>query len=225
MTLEEYFGRWMRVIDKRELESVLSKLGPEYKRKPICPAQNNVFKAFEVCPYDKLKVVMLGQDPYPQKGVATGILFGNKEGTRDKDLSPSLQIIKEAAINFEIPHNCIIFDPTLESWAKQGILMINSALTVEMNKIGSHVMLWRPFIASLLKKLSENETGIIYVLFGKQAQTFKPYINKQFNTVLEENHPAYFARTGETMPHTVFEQISKLTKGMCGMPITWYQEY
>ena len=225
MTLEEYFGRWMRVIDKRELESVLSKLGPEYKRKPICPTQSDVFKAFEVCPYDKLKVVMLGQDPYPQKGVATGILFGNKEGTRDKDLSPSLQIIKEAAINFEIPHNCIIFDPTLESWAKQGILMINSALTVEMNKIGSHVMLWRPFIASLLKKLSENDTGIIYVLFGKQAQTFKPYINKQFNTVLEENHPAYFARTSEAMPHTVFEQISKLTKGMYGMPITWYQEY
>lgn len=225
MTLEEYFGRWMRVIDKRELESVLSKLGPEYKRKPICPAQSNVFKAFEVCPYDKLKVVMLGQNPYPQKGVATGILFGNKEGTRDEDLSPSLQIVKEAAINFEIPHNCIIFDPTLESWAKQGILMINSALTVEMNKVGSHVMLWRPFIASLLKKLSENETGIIYVLFGKQAWTFKPYINKQFNTVLEENHPAYFARTGEAMPHTVFEQISKLTKGMYGMPITWYQEY
>ena len=225
MTLEEYFGRWMRVIDKRELESVLSKLGPEYKRKPICPAQNNVFKAFEVCPYDKLKVVMLSQDPDPQKGVATGILFGNKEGTRDEDLSPSLQIVKEAAINFEIPHNCIIFDPTLESWAKQGILMINSALTVEMNKIGSHVMLWRPFIASLLKKLSENKTDIIYVLFGKQAQTFKPYINKQFNIVLEENHPAYFARTGEAMPHTVFEQISKLTKGIYGIPITWYQEY
>ena len=225
MTLEEYFGRWMMVIDKGELESVLSKLELEYKRKPICPAQSNVFKAFEVCPYDELKVVMLGQDPFPQKGVATGILFGNKEGTRDEDLSPSLQIIKEAAINFEIPHNCIIFDPTLESWAKQGILMINSALTVEMNKVGSHVMLWRPFIVSLLKNLSENETGIIYVLFGKQAQTFKPYINKKLNTVLEENHPAYFARTGEAMPHTVFEQISKLTKGIYGIPITWYQEY
>lgn len=103
--------------------------------------------------------------------------------------------------------------------------MINSALTVEMNKVGSHVMLWRPFIASLLKNLSENETGIIYVLFGKQAQTFKPYINKQLNTVLEENHPAYFARTGEAMPHIVFEQISKLTKGIYGIPITWYQEY
>lgn len=225
MTLDEYFGDWMKVIDRTELNNVMAKVGQEYRRKPLCPAQSDVFRAFELCPLNDLKVVMLGQDPYPQKGVATGILFGNKEGTRDEDLSPSLQIIKEAAINFEIPHNCIIFDPTLESWAKQGILMINSALTVEMNKIGSHVMLWRPFIASLLKKLSENETGIIYVLFGKQAQTFKPYINKQFNTVLEENHPAYFARTGEAMPHTVFEQISKLTKGMYGMPITWYQEY
>lgn len=66
MTLEEYFGRWMRVIDRKELESVLNRLALEYRRKPICPTQSNVFKAFEVCPYDKLKVVMLGQD------------FGNK---------------------------------------------------------------------------------------------------------------------------------------------------
>lgn len=225
MTLEEYFGRWMRVIDKRELESVLSKLGPEYKRKPICPAQSNVFKAFEACPYDKLKVVMLGQDPYPQKGVATGILFGNKEGTRDEDLSPSLQIIKEAAINFEIPHNCITFDQTLESWAKQGILMINSALTVEMNRIGSHVMLWRPFIAKLLKNLSEYNTAIVYVLFGRQAQTFKPYINDRFNHIIEIEHPAYFARSGTKMPHQLFVDISNKVKEIYGVPIKWYEEY
>lgn len=225
MKLEEYFGRWMRVIDKKELLAILSKLEIEYKRKPICPMQGDVFKAFKLCPYDNLKVVMLGQDPYPQKGVATGLLFGNKKEVDEENLSPSLQIVKEAAINLEIPHKSIIFDQTLESWAKQGILMINTALTVEMNRIGSHVMLWRPFVANLLKKLSENETGIIYVLFGKQAQTFKPYINKQFNIILEENHPAYFARTETKMPSTVFNQISKLTKDKYGIPITWYTEY
>lgn len=225
MKLEEYFGRWMRVIDKKELLTILSKLEVEYKRKPICPMQGDVFKAFKLCPYDNLKVVMLGQDPYPQKGVATGLLFGNKKEVDEENLSPSLQIVKEAAINLEIPHKSIIFDQTLESWAKQGILMINTALTVEMNRIDSHVMLWRPFVASLLKKLSENETGIIYVLFGKQAQTFKPYINKQFNIILEENHPAYFARTETKMPSTVFNQISKLTKDKYGIPITWYIEY
>ena len=225
MKLEEYFGRWMRVIDKKELLTILSKLEVEYKRKPICPMQGDVFKAFKLCPYDNLKAVMLGQDPYPQKGVATGLLFGNKKEVDEENLSPSLQIVKEAAINLEIPHKSIIFDQTLESWARQGILMINTALTVEMNRIGSHVMLWRPFVANLLKKLSENETGIIYVLFGKQAQTFKPYINKQFNIILEENHPAYFARTESRMPSTVFNQISKLTKDKYGIPITWYTEY
>lgn len=225
MKLEDYFGRWMRVIDKKELLTILSKLEVEYKRKPICPMQGDVFKAFKLCPYDDLKIVMLGQDPYPQKGVATGLLFGNKKEVDEENLSPSLQIVKEAAINLEIPHKSIIFDQTLESWAKQGILMINTALTVEMNRIGSHVMLWRPFVANLLKKLSENETGIIYVLFGRQAQTFKPYINKQFNIILEENHPAYFARTETKMPSTVFNQISKLTKDKYGIPITWYTEY
>ena len=225
MKLEEYFGRWMRVIDKKELLAILSKLEIEYRRKPICPMQGDVFKAFKLCPYDNLKVVMLGQDPYPQKGVATGLLFGNKKEIDEENLSPSLQIVKEAVINFEIPHKSIIFDQTLESWARQGILMINTALTVEMNRIGSHVMLWRPFVANLLKKLSENKTGIIYVLFGKQAQTFKPYINKQFNIILEENHPAYFARTETKMPSTVFNQISKLTKDKYGIPITWYTEY
>lgn len=224
MTLEEYFGRWMRVIDKKSLEEALNKLGPEYQRKPICPVQNKVFRAFELCPYDELKVVMLGQDPYPQKGVATGILFGNDKEVAEENLSPSLKIVKEACINYEVPHNSIIFDQTLESWAKQGILMINSALTVEMNKVGSHVMLWRPFISKLLKNLSDNNTAIVYVLFGRQAQTFKPYIGK-FNHIIEVEHPAYFARTNTKMPSELFRNINNLVKGINKMPIEWYQEY
>lgn len=224
MTLEEYFGRWMRVIDKKSLEEALNKLGPEYQRKPICPVQNKVFRTFELCPYDELKVVMLGQDPYPQKGVATGILFGNNKEVTEENLSPSLKIVKEVCINYEIPHNSIIFDQTLESWAKQGILMINSALTVEMNKVGSHVMLWRPFISKLLKNLSDNNTAIVYVLFGRQAQTFKPYIGK-FNHIIEVEHPAYFARTNTKMPSELFRNINNLVKGINKMPIEWYQEY
>lgn len=163
--------------------------------------------------------------PYPQKGVANGILFGNRADVQEKNLSPSLQIVKEAAINFEVPKNSCIFDPTLESWAKQGILMINSALTVEMNKVGSHVMIWRPFISKLLKNLSDYDTGIVYVLFGKQAQTFKPYINEKFNHVFEVEHPAYFARNGRKMPHELFVNISNTVKGIYGVPIEWYKEY
>lgn len=229
MTLDEYFGDWMKVIDRAELNNVMAKVGQEYRRKPLCPAQSDVFRAFELCSLNDLKIVMLGMEPYPDKYMgkprATGILFGNRKEVSEDNLSPSLNIVKEAAINFEVPHYCITFDQTLESWAKQGILMINSALTVEMNRIGSHVMLWRPFIAKLLKNLSEYNTAIVYVLFGRQAQTFKPYINSRFNHIIEIEHPVYFARSGTRMPHQLFVDISNEVKRIYGIPIKWYEEY
>lgn len=221
MTLEEYFGDWIKVIDKVELNKVIFKLK---SMSNYTPNMSNIFKAFELCKYNDMKVIFLGYDPYPQKGVATGILFGNSKETKEEDLSPYLKIVRDAAVDLHVPHNSIIFDQTLESWAKQGIFMINSALTVEINKVGSHTMLWRPFISKLLRNISNINTGIIYVLFGKQAQTFKPYIGK-FNHIIEIGHPAYFARTNTKMPSELFRNVSNLVKGIYGVPIEWYQEY
>lgn len=222
MTFEEYFKEWLNVIDKKELYSVINKLVAEYKRKLICPNQQDVFKAFELCSYKDVKIVFIGQDPYPQKDVATGILFGNKKGTID--LSPSLEMIKEAVINYEIPHPPIDFDVTLESWAKQGILMLNSALTCEMNKIGSHTMLWRPFISKLLCNLSKSSPGLLYVLFGEQAQTFEPYINKRVNTIIKSHHPAYYARTHSKISHDLFNRIDEFMRYNYNTSICWYKE-
>ena len=224
MTPQEYFRDWSKVIDFNELNVVLGKLqgiDPEL----LCPSPGNVFRAFKLCPYKELRVVFLGQDPYPQKGVATGILFGNKKRTPEDKLSPSLEVIKECCINYEIPHGPIEFDNTLESWAEQGILMINSAFTCKVNEIGSHVMMWRKFIATLLKNLSYRETGIIYVLFGRQAQTFEPYIDSKHNHIIKVEHPAYFARANKIMPYSVFTDINKLLQGQYGETIKWYTEY
>lgn len=223
MTFEDYFGDWVHIFDMREFNKVLTVLNKMYKIKPICPKQEDVFRAFNLCKYDDCKVIFIGYDPYPQKGVATGILFGNSADTNEKDWSPSLKIVRDAVIDLHISHNSIIFDPTLESWAKQGILMINSALTVEMNKIGSHTMLWRPFISKFISKMSELNTGIIYVLFGEQAQTLEPYIGKN-NTILKEKHPAYYARINEDMPSDVFYRINKLLKDKYNCQVTWYKE-
>lgn len=225
MTLEEYFGDWMEVIDKKELGTVLTEVGKLYQRTSVCPAQSDVFRAFELCPYRMLKVVFVGQDPYPQKGVATGILFGNRKEVPENNLSPSLKVIKEACINFEIPHNSIIFDQTLESWAKQGILMINSALTVETGKIGSHTMIWREFIGKLLENISINNPGIIYVLFGQQAQTFRPYIQERNpDYIIKMSHPAFYARTEFKMPSELFNLVKDLVKEKYGESIEWFQE-
>lgn len=221
MTTEEYFGKWLTVIEENKLDSIVDTMNKLYSTCKVMPAYNDVFKAFHLCPYDALKIVFLGQDPYPQEGVATGILFGNKQNT--KSLSPSLEVIKDACIDYTVSHGPIWFDVTLESWAEQGILMLNSALTVLLNSPTSHTMLWRPFIASLLRNLSIHESGIIYVLFGKQAQTFRPYIKEQFNHVFEVNHPAYYARLNAPMPVELFKEINTLVKGKYGKPIEWYK--
>lgn len=227
MTIEEFFVDWMRVIDKPEAMKImgwLNKVNPN----TLCPALPNVFRAFRLCSYRNCKVVMIGQDPYPDKFMgkprATGVLFGNNKDVPEEKLSPSLQVVKESAINFEIPHNIINFDQTLESWAKQGILMINSALTCELNKVGSHVNQWRPFVSKLLKNLSEKETGIVYILFGRQAQTLKPYINERYNDIIEIEHPAYFARSNKIMPYSVFRQMNDILYGRYGERITLFNE-
>ena len=223
MTIDEYFGDWMKVLDRAETMKIMGWL-KTVNLNTLCPALSNVFRAFKLCPYKECRVVFIGQDPYPQKGVATGILFGNSKETPEDKLSPSLQVVKESAINFEIPHNIITFDQTLESWAKQGILMINSALTCEVNKVGSHVNQWRPFVSKLVKNLSYRETVLIYVLFGKQAQTLKPYIDERYNDIIEVEHPAYFARTNKIMPYSVFEQMNNILYGRYGEKIILFNE-
>ena len=223
MTIDEYFGSWMKVLDRTETMKIMGWLRG-INQSTLCPSIKDVFKAFKLCPYNKCRVVFIGEDPYPQRGVAQGVLFGNSSDTPENKLSPSLQIIKESVINFEIPHNFITFDPSLESWAKQGILMINSALTCEMNRIGSHTNIWRPFVSKLVRNLSDKRTGIIYVLFGRDAQSLKPYINERYNDIIEIQHPSYFARTKQKMPYSVFKQMNDILYGRYGEKITLFNE-
>ena len=222
MTIDEYFGDWMKVLDRNETMKIMGWLRTVNKE-TLCPNIKDVFKAFKLCPYNKCRVIFMGQDPYPQRGVAQGVLFGNSSDTPEDKLSPSLQVIKESVINFEIPHNLITFDPTLESWAKQGILMINSALTTEVDKIGVHMMKWRPFMIAFLKQMSVLNPGIIYVLFGSQAQILEPYVNKN-NYVLKIEHPAYFARTNKKMPYHIWKDINKILYDLHGERIEWFKE-
>ncbi len=222
MTIDEYFGDWMKVLDRNETMKIMGWLR-SINQSTLCPSIKDVFKAFKLCPYNNCRVVFIGQDPYPQRGVAQGVLFGNSSDTPENKLSPSLQIIKESVINFEIPHNLITFDPTLESWAKQGILMINSALTTEVGKIGVHMMKWRPFMIAFLKQMSMINPGIIYVLFGSQAQILEPYISKN-NYVLKIEHPAYFARTNKKMPYHIWKDINKILYDLYGERIEWFKE-
>ena len=221
MTLEEYFGDWLKVIDKDELFKVTKQINVLYKTHSCEPAYNNIFRAFNVTPYNDLKLVSLAMDPYPQHNVSTGICFGNEKSV--VKLSPSLEILKEAIIDFEVPHNLITFDPTLEEWSKQGILLLNSALTVEQNKPNSHLVIWRDFIKSFLRNLSIYNPGLIYVLWGSEAKTFSSYINKN-DIVYRMPHPAYYARTNTKIPSDFFNNLNKNIYRYYGRYIEWFKE-
>lgn len=234
MTIQEYFGDWSTVIDLSEADRLMRKLSAS--KATICPQLKNVFRAFLLCPYRDLKVVILAQDPYPtlkttvleglpsRSPVATGLAFANSSDTPLSSYSPSLEVLKESVIDFTVPHRTITFDPSLEKWAEQGVLLLNSALTCEAGRIGSHALLWRPFIKSLLTNLSLYHTGIVYLLMGTEAQSFEPYINKKFNYIRRIRHPAWYHRQHEHMPSDIWREINTIVKGQTGSTIEWYQE-
>lgn len=221
MTAEEYFGDWMKVIDKDELNKIMRWI-QTLNDSDICPSKKNIFRAFKLCSLKDCRVIFLGQDPYPQKGVATGVLFGNSKETPEELLSPSLKVVKECAINYELPHDPIEFDNTLESWAKQGILMLNSALTCKVDSVGSHVSIWQPFISKLIRNLSLYNNGLCFVLFGGQAGTFKKDI-RGYHKIIEVYHPAYYARRNEIMPYETFTGVNKFLEDRYNEYIDFYK--
>jgi len=211
MNLIDRLGDWYQFFDKQEFDSVLNVLRKEYKIHSVMPDSHAIFKAFE-CTKD-CNVIVCGQDVYPQKSVATGIAFGNEVGD-SKRISPSLSKLLEP---LSIDEN---FDYTLESWCKQGVLMLNSALTVIQDKPNSHQLLWRPFITTFLKNYSTYNRKVVYVLLGKTAQTLKPYILYSGN-IIECNHPSYLVREGLPMPN-IYQLINSSLLQLNKPVIRWY---
>lgn len=223
MTIQEYFGDWSKVVDLQEADRIIKKLSAS--NHIICPQLKDIFKCFRLCSLNNLRVVLIGQDPYPQKGVATGLAFANSPDTPEDSYSPSLEILRESVINYTIPHRRVTFAPDLEKWEAQGVLLLNSALSCELGRVGSHTLLWRPFIKSLLTNLSKYHTGLVYLLMGTQAQSLEPYINKQFNHVIHIRHPSWYARQRQRMPSDIWQEINTILIGQNGYGIEWFTEY
>lgn len=166
----------------------------------ILPDTSRTFKAFRLCPLKNVRVVILGQDPY-HDGSATGLAFANRADRRK--VSPSLRnIITAVETDYGKKHGVNVkglldVDTTLESWAKQGVLLLNTALTVEQSRAGSHTELWKPFTKMFIESLSTNKCNLVFVLWGKKAQEYEQYI-KGDHTILKAPHPASESYSGGT---------------------------
>jgi len=158
--------------------------------KRFTPKVKHLFKAFEVCPFDKVNVVIIGQDPYPQINVADGIAFScSNFGKVEKSLDYMFKSIGKTT-------GSLNNDPDLSRWANQGVLLLNSALTTTIGKPGTHQLLWKPFIAYVLDYLVWNRPNLIYVFMGKKAQDFADLIPDN-NYKIMVSHPASAAYNEE----------------------------
>lgn len=180
--LKEEFG-------KEYFKELVQFVKEEYKNHTVYPQGENIFKAFEYCPFDNVKVVIIGQDPYHGPNQANGLSFSVNDEVR---IPPSLvNIYKEIKndLGKEIPKS-----GNLERWAKQGVMLLNATLTVRASSAGSHQNKgWEIFTDAVIKALSDKRDNLVFILWGAYAQRKGEVIDDKKHLVLKSAHPSPFS--------------------------------
>ena len=189
--------------------------------KVIFPAEENWFRALNLTPPDQVKVVILGQDPYHGEGQAHGLSFSVLPGVR---IPPSLRnIFKELESDLSVPpprHGC------LNSWAEQGVLLLNATLTVEQANAGSHQRQgWERFTDTIIQQLNERYEGLVFLLWGSYAQSKQQWIDKDKHRVLLAPHPSPLSAHRGFLGCRHFSQANRYLEEGGIKPINWCVEH
>ena len=191
----------------------------EKKEHLIFPPGNQIFSAFNHTPFENVKVVIIGQDPYHQKGQANGLCFSVSPGVAKP---PSLlNIFKELKDDLGIP---VPVTGNLEPWADQGVLLLNATLTVRQGQAGSHQGKgWETFTDAVIKKVSDKKKGVVFLLWGRFAHTKEELIDKNKHFILKAAHPSPLAR-GAFFGSKHFSKTNELLEKQGFEPIDWRVE-
>lgn len=207
-------------IQSSDFDQILAYLlGQVNQGKRFTPPLKQVFSAFEKCKYSDLKVIIVGQDPYPYEKIADGMAFSC---SNDGKIQASLRYINKAIQHTVYNDLPLDYKSDLTPWAEQGILLLNASLTTEINKIGKHYHIWTPFITFLLDMLNAYNPGLVYVFMGKKAQEWMDQVSDN-NHKLICSHPASAAYINQEMwdCNDVFNKTSKLVKDHYAYDIIW----
>lgn len=185
--------------------------------KEIYPPGSLIFNAFEKTPFNEVKVVILGQDPYHNPGQAHGLSFSVPDGIGKP---PSLKnIFKEIKNDLGIP---VSESGNLGNWANQGVLLLNASLTVRENEPGSHGRIgWLQFTDNVIKKISDEKEGVIFLLWGAFAQQKQPLIDETKHYVLRAAHPSPFSADKGFFGCKHFSKTNELLMKQNKIPIDW----
>jgi len=184
--------------------------------KIIFPPGPQIFNAFNSTPFDKVKVVLLGQDPYHGPGQAMGLSFSVPKGVRTPASLKNVYKELVTDVAFAVPDH-----GDLSSWAEQGVFLLNAMLTVERAQAGSHKKIgWQNFTDAVIKKLSSKRDGLVFMLWGNFAKKKKELIDQSKHTVLEAAHPSPLARNAFSgCKH--FSKANEILVAQNQTPISW----
>ena len=203
-------------IEKVYFKQILKNVNELYQTKTIFPLKKDVFNAFRLS-YKDIKVVILGQDPYHGEGEAHGYAFSCLK----TPIPPSLKnIYKELYDDLHIQKD--ITNGDLTTWVKQGVMLLNTCLTVEKDKPNSHKNLgWHTFTDEVIKKLNEREDPIVFILWGNNAREKKKFITNQNHLVIESAHPSPFSARNGFFGSKPFSKTNEFLKQNKKLPIKW----
>lgn len=212
---------WKQVLqeefEKDYFKDLVSFIKNEYQTKKIYPPPKDIFQAFTLCPFDAVKVVILGQDPYHGPRQANGLCFSVHEGVRNP---PSLQNIFQ-----EIRDDCGLPMPktgNLESWARQGVFLLNATLTVVAGNPASHQSKgWERFTDAVIKKISEEKEQCVFLLWGRFAQQKEVLIDRGKHLVLKAAHPSPYSAANGFFGCKHFSTTNEYLKENGKTPIDW----
>ena len=212
---------WKEILreefSKPYFEELVSFVKQEYASGEVFPAGRNIFRAFDKCPFEKLKVVIIGQDPYHGEGQANGLCFSVNEGV---PFPPSLKnIFKEVSDDIGVP---VPRSGELDRWAEQGVLMLNAVLTVRAHNAASHAGHgWERFTDAVVKAIAERKQGVVYMLWGSYAQRKGAIANPKQNLILHAVHPSPLSAYRGFFGCKHFSQANNYLISIGKEPIVW----
>ncbi len=189
----------------------------QYRTTTVYPAAGNIFAAFDACPFDKVKVVIVGQDPYHEPGQAMGLSFAVPQGVR---MPPSLvNIFKEIRSDTGVEP---LPDGDLRRWASQGVLLLNATLTVEAHRAASHQGRgWENLTDAAIRALSEGRQGLVFMLWGSSAMRKGASIDRMHHLVLTSPHPSPLSAHRGFFGNHHFSRANDYLKARGLSPIDW----
>lgn len=212
---------WLAVLedefDKPYMKNLRAFLGEESRKQRIFPPGNEIFNAFTLTPFDAVKVVVLGQDPYHGPGQAHGLSFSVREGVRPP---PSLEnIFKELHDDLGLPRPP---HGSLTKWAKQGVLLLNTVLTVRARQANSHREKgWEIFTDEVIRRVNAQRDGLVFLLWGSAAKKKSTMIDTSRHLILTSSHPSPYSASYSFFGSKPFSKINQYLEKNNKTPIDW----